>query len=118
MEVIERRKRLREHIIKEASNWVSKLPFKVTAVFVGSYARGDFNLWSDVDVLLIPKSFTGGPVERLKLLDLLSGFQVIPLTLKEFKRLLTKGDHLAVEAIEFGVLLRDNLKLIQQVKAN
>ena len=116
MEVIERRKELREHVIKEASNWASKLPFKVTAILVGSYARGDFNLWSDVDVLLISESFTGGPVERLKLLDVPSGFQVIPLTLKEFKRLLTKGDHLAIEAIEFGVVLRDDLKLIQQIQ--
>jgi len=44
------------------------LGFSVTAVLVDSYARGDFNLWSDVDVLLISDSFPERPLERLKML--------------------------------------------------
>lgn len=116
MEVVERRKRLREHVIKKASNWASKLPFKVTVILVGSYARGDFNLWSDIDVLLISEDFIGGPIERLKSLDIPPGFQAIPLTPKEFKRLLKKRSHLAIESIEFGVMLRDDLRLIQQIR--
>jgi len=116
MEIIERRKRLREHVIKKASNWASKLPFKVTAILIGSYARGDFNLWSDVDVLLISEDFTGGPIERLKSLAIPPGFQAIPLTPSEFRRLLTKRNHLVIEAIKFGVVLRDDLRLIQQIR--
>lgn len=38
--------------------------FKVSAILIGSYARGDFNKWSDVDVLLIAE-FAGNPLERL-----------------------------------------------------
>ncbi|HID17642.1 TPA: nucleotidyltransferase domain-containing protein, partial [Candidatus Bathyarchaeota archaeon] len=46
MEVIEKRRRLREQAInKEALSWAAGLPFKVTAMLVGSHARGDFNLW-------------------------------------------------------------------------
>lgn len=112
MEVIEKRKRVREQTIKEASSWAARLPFKVTAMLVGSYARGDFNLWSDVDIVLVSKDFKGGPIERLKALDTPQGFQVIPLTLNEFKRLLAKGSVLATEAIKHGVILRDDLKLI------
>ncbi len=47
MEIVEKRKRLRKDCIEKSIRWVSTLPFKVTAVLVGSYARGDFNLWSE-----------------------------------------------------------------------
>lgn len=113
MEVIEKRTRLREQVIRRASNWAERLPIKATAILTGSYARGDFNLWSDVDILLVSEDFKGGPVERLKALDIPSRFQVIPLTPKEFRRLLTRRDHLALEAVESGIMLRDDLKLIR-----
>ena len=112
MEIVEERRKLRRKIIEKASNWAVKLPFKATVVLIGSYARGDFNLWSDVDVLLISESFKGGPVERLKALDVPSGFQVIPLTPKEFRRLLVKRNQLAMEAVKSGIILRDDLQLI------
>lgn len=112
MEVIERRRKLKERFIKEASNWVADLTFKATAILIGSYARGDFNLWSDIDILLICEDFKGGPVDRLKALDIPSGFQVIPLVPKEFKKLLTRKEHLAVEAVKTGIVLRDDLELI------
>ena len=71
MEVIEKRRRLREQAInKEALSWAAGLPFKVTAMLVGSHARGDFNLWSDIDVVLISEDPEGGPIERLKALDI------------------------------------------------
>ncbi len=41
-------------------------------------------------------------------------FQVIPLTLEEFRRLLKKRDILALEAIELGIVLRDYLGIIQR----
>ena len=116
MEILEERRRVRRNVVEAASNWVRELPFEVTAILVGSYARGDFNLWSDVDVLLISKGFTGTPVQRLKAIDVPPGFQVIPLTLEEFERLWRKRDVLAVEAVESGITLKDDLKLIKMDK--
>lgn len=84
MEVIEERRKLRRKVIERASSWARGLPFKLTAVLVGSYARGDFNLWSDVDILLISEQFKGGPVDRLRALAIPSGLEVIPLTKDEF----------------------------------
>ena len=110
MGVLEERRRLRERVIEQARRWVEGLPFKATAILVGSYARGDFNLWSDVDVLLIAE-FRGGPLERLEGLDVPPGFQVIPLTLEEFERLARRRDPLAVEALTVGVVLRDDFGL-------
>lgn len=114
MEVITRRRELRERAIEEAKNWAKKLPLNLTAVLIGSYARGDFNLWSDVDILLISEDFMGGPIERLKALDIPPGYQAIPLTPKEFRRLQEKKNQLAKEANEYGIILRDDLGLLRQ----
>lgn len=111
MEIVERRRRLRGKVIEAASKWARKLPFKATAILIGSYARGDFNLWSDIDVMVISEDFKGGPVGRLKSMDMPLGFQIIPLTSNEFKKLLAKKDPLALEAVKSGVILRNDLKI-------
>jgi len=113
MEVVEKRRELRRKIIETASSWVSSLHLRLTAVIIGSYARGDFNLWSDVDLLMVSTDFEGSPVEGLRALQIPAGFQVIPLTPEEFNRLRVKGDRLASEAIDSGVILRDDLKIFR-----
>jgi len=110
MEVIEWRRRLRRNIIEEATYWAGKLPFKATAILIGSYAKGDFNLWSDVDILLVSEELNGNPIERLKALDIPPGFQVIPLTPKEYRKLTLKRNPI-IEAAENGVVLRDDFKI-------
>ncbi|ABL79081.1 DNA polymerase, beta domain protein region [Thermofilum pendens Hrk 5] len=106
--------KLREEVVKEALEWASRLRGSVTAVLVGSYARGDFNEWSDVDVVLVSGEFKGGPLERLKAIEVPPGYEVIPLTPEEFERLLERGDQLALEAVERGVKLRDDLGLLSR----
>jgi len=110
MEVVEERRRLRERVVKEARRWALSLPFKSTAILVGSYARGDFNLWSDVDVLLVAE-FEGRPPQRLRGLEVPPGYQVVPVTPSEFRRMVERGDPLAVEAFKRGIFLRDDLGL-------
>lgn len=110
MEVLEERRRQRERVIGEAKRWAESLPFKASVILIGSYARGDFNLWSDVDIVLIAE-LHGNPLERLKMIDYPPGFEVIPLTQSEFMRLLKKGNPIAVEAISEGVILRDDYGL-------
>lgn len=111
MEIIEERKRFRQHVLEKVSRWARGLSFRASVILVGSYARGDFNLWSDIDILVISPSFKGSPVERLKALDILPGSEVVPLTPEEFERLVERGDPLAMEALDQGVVLRDDLKL-------
>ena len=93
--------------MSEARAWAQELAFPATVILIGSYARGDFNLWSDVDLLLIA-DLRGGPLERLRGLDFPAGFEVIPLTLSELLKLVERGDVLAVEALN-GIYLRDDL---------
>jgi len=115
VEIIERRKREQERVIKSVQDWARSLPFKSTVILVGSYARGDFNLWSDIDVVLIAE-FTEPPLERLKKIDAPPGFEVIPLTPKEFIEQLKKRNPLVLEAIEHGIVVRDDYNIRELVK--
>jgi hypothetical protein len=78
---------------------------------VGSVARGDFNLWSDVDVVVVADGLPVHPLERSRLLyDLAEGgIEPKGYTVAEFGRLLAQGHPLALEAMEKGVVLRDEL---------
>ncbi|MEM2728432.1 MAG: nucleotidyltransferase domain-containing protein [Candidatus Bathyarchaeia archaeon] len=116
MGIIEERRRLREKRILEAKEWASRISFKATVILIGSYARGDFNLWSDVDILVISEEFVGSPVHRLENLDAPPGYQIIALTPKEFKRLIERREPIAMEAIEHGVVLRDDLSIFSNKK--
>ena len=111
MGIIEKREELREQIVKKAHEWAKSLPLSATVILIGSYARGDFNLWSDVDILLISNGLKGNPLNRLKSIDAPPGFQVIPMTLKEFERLVERKNQLALEAINSGIVLRSELKI-------
>ncbi|MEM1769132.1 MAG: nucleotidyltransferase domain-containing protein [Saccharolobus sp.] len=111
MEVIKRREEKRREVIENARKWASSLNFRTSAILIGSYARGDFNLWSDVDIVIISDTFKENPLERLKKIDPPPGFQIIPLNLEELEKLHNKKDILAREILEHGVILRDDLQL-------
>jgi len=106
---------MRSKVLKEVKEWARSLPFKSTVILVGSYARGDFNLWSDIDVVVIA-GFKGNPVERLRGIEHPPGFEVIPLTPEEFAVLLSKRNPLTLEALERGVVLRDDLNFRKSFK--
>mgnify|MGYP001773113916 CR=1 FL=1 len=114
MEVLRKRFEERRRVVEKAREWASKLPFKSSVALIGSYARGDFNLWSDIDVVVISDEFRGNPLERLRNIDMPPGFEVIPLTIQEFGELLKKRNPIAIELIENGVTLRDDYNILQQ----
>lgn len=67
--VIERRRAEREALIHRARTWVRELRRTLRierAVVFGSVARGDFNRWSDVDLLIVSDDFAGPPLRRLE----------------------------------------------------
>lgn len=112
MEIIRERIRERRKIIEEAKEWASELHFKVTAVLVGSYARGDFNKWSDVDIILITDEIKGNPLERLKNINIPPGYEVIIWTPQEFEIMIKKKNQLALEAVSKGITLRDDYNIV------
>ena len=117
--IIGERLRERVRVIEEARKWSRGLKYPVTAILVGSYARGDFNKWSDVDIILVSPAFEGKtPIERLYEVDAPPGYEVIPWTPRELERMMAKGNPLAIEASRHGVILRDDLGLAKLVRGS
>jgi hypothetical protein len=61
-ELLERRKKERERMVRYLDNLARILREKwgkVSLVLFGSYARGDFNYWSDVEVIIVSEHFRG-----------------------------------------------------------
>ncbi|NOZ88906.1 MAG: nucleotidyltransferase domain-containing protein [Crenarchaeota archaeon] len=115
---IRRRRLQRERVIAEARRWAATLPAPATVILVGSYARGDFNAWSDVDIVLAAPWLRGlGPLERLRLVDAPPGYEVVAWTPEEALEMLRRRNPLAVEAAEHGVVLRDDLGLAGELRA-
>jgi len=59
-EVIKARAEEGEGAIEDAESYVEKLIERlgaISAAVFGSYARGEFNLWSDIDVIVAPQKF-------------------------------------------------------------
>jgi predicted nucleotidyltransferase len=92
-EIIRRRLRAREEAIRRVRSFAESLRGRYAVVLVGSYARGDFNVWSDVDVVVVG-DFAGNPLERLKGIDAPPGFEIIPLTPAELVERALKRDPL------------------------
>lgn len=114
-EIIRRRLRAREEAIRRVREFAESLRGRYTVILVGSYARGDFNVWSDVDVLVVGE-FSGSPLERLGDIDAPPGFEVIPLTPAEFVERISKRDPLALEALTSGVVVRDDFGLVEPLR--
>jgi predicted nucleotidyltransferase len=107
--IVDRRRAERDALLGRARTFAGQLPpgMGVQAVVVfGSVARGDFNRWSDIDVLVVADSLPERFVDRFGALGPHAGLvQAVPWTPEEFRRQLVKGNALAVEAVEKGVWL-------------
>lgn len=114
-EIIRKRVGLKRRVIEKVRNWAYNLKFKSTVILIGSYARGDFNLWSDIDILLIAE--TNKPVlERLSEIDYPAGFEIIFIKPSEFKIQLRKREKYVLEAIKKGIFIRDDFKIKEYKK--
>jgi predicted nucleotidyltransferase len=85
-------------------------------ILYGSYARGDFNEWSDIDVLVIAKQLPENPIERLSLVQdcmaRVAGVEPLLLTPDMMQRM--RGKNLAVrEALERGLVLVYDLEALK-----
>lgn len=91
---------------------------RVTVWIYGSVARGDFNFWSDVDVLLVVEKLPDRPLERLDMLMQFAAPMVEPIgyTKEEFEHLLSKRHPNLISLLREAICLRDDLSLMEQVK--
>jgi len=120
--IIKERKRERDKVIEIVKNFSKELKDafnKVTVFLVGSYARGDFNVWSDIDVLIVIEDCNVGVKERYsKVIPILlrsreyASIEPTILCLEEFRRGVVKKNPIVIEALSNGVVIIDELNLM------
>lgn len=105
--IIERRRAEQKEKIRIADSYIRAIAGRLgveQAWVVGSVARGDFNVWSDIDVVVIAR---GLPLELLRRADLFldkpPGVEVVAYTFEEFEKELKRRNPLTVEATTVGV---------------
>ncbi|MDQ3679183.1 MAG: nucleotidyltransferase domain-containing protein [Actinomycetota bacterium] len=105
--VIVRRRAEQAHLVQRAAAWAQRLAGRLpldAAVVFGSAARGDFNRWSDVDVLVVSVALPDDARQRLEVLmdDAPPGIQPVGWTPEELARRRSEGDPIARECDEVG----------------
>lgn len=107
--VIARRREEQRQLIDRARRYVDDLSTRmplVAAALAGSVARGDFNVWSDIDVVVIAEGLPERYPERAdKLMTGVPKVQPVGYTPDEFRTALERRNALVVEAVERGISL-------------
>lgn len=105
--VLQRRHAERAALLERARRWVAVLRGSIRierAVVFGSVARGDFNRWSDVDLLLVSDDFEGPPLRRLEQLGYRPGrIEPVCWTTAEWSEQRERANPIAEEAERAGV---------------
>ncbi len=109
-DVLAERRAEQERLLGLARDYIRRLSGRIpvlAAVVVGSVARGDFNVWSDVDVLVVAEDLPERAPERAAALGLDAPARVQPVgfTPRELAEAARRGNPLAREALEVGVVL-------------
>ncbi len=112
--VVERRRAEQRARIEAVAAWTRHFAAEreVTAVVVfGSTVRGDFNKWSDTDVLVVAEELPEGWRSRMELLaaDIPPGIQPVGWTPAELAERRRRGDPIARECDSVGVVVHGAL---------
>jgi uncharacterized protein len=102
-----------------AENLQARLPVNVV-VLAGSVARGDFNLWSDIDVLVVADGLPDRLPDRLALLgaDAPAGLQPVGFTPAELRRAAERANRLVLDAAEHGIVLAGDPAVLPRAAAS
>ncbi len=107
--ILERRRREQEEFLEKARGFATHLDpaLGVRAVVVfGSVARGDFNLWSDIDVLVVADRVPTRTLDRLEAVGPRPPrVQPVVWTPQDWVREHERENPIALEAVEHGVWL-------------
>ncbi len=97
-------------ILTDYSKTVSSKLGKFTGILYSSMARGDNNVWSDIDFLVISDKLPENPLKRLEFLYSLTDtpIEVKGYTKDEFLRMIEKRNPLALDALVEGKIIIDD----------
>ena len=103
--IIEERISKRREVINKVLEYSKRLPLsKSTVILIGSYAHGDFNLWSDIDVLVVVDDSLDPSEVRRSLSDTI------------FDILLEKEELISVVAVPESFFVSYNSPFLSNVK--
>jgi uncharacterized protein len=120
-DVIARRRAERGQLIEQGRRFAEalepSLAVKAVVIF-GSVARGDFNVWSDVDVLVVAAAVPDRFIERLDALGRPPGrIEPIVWTPAEWAIQLRRRNPIATEAVGRGVWLIGSPVVLEEMTA-
>jgi len=105
--IVERRRAERAEKIALAREYIGTISPSVgieQAWVVGSVARGDFNVWSDIDVVVVARELPSKSLARADLfLAKPPGLQIVAYTAAEFETELEQRNPLVMETTSVGV---------------
>ena len=116
LEALEERRRQRDRFVDMARVYAERLRGrlgKLTAIVYGSVSRGDFNLGSDVDILIISEGLPHHPLKRMEVLYSCHEPPLEPkgYTPAEFRHLQAKRNSALTEVLKDGIVVVDDLGL-------
>ena len=97
-------------VLMDYSKTASSKLGKFTGVLYGSMARGDANVWSDIDFLVISDQLPENPLKRL---EFLYSFTDTPIEVKgytknEFLKMIEKRNPIALDSLVEGKVIVDD----------
>jgi predicted nucleotidyltransferase len=106
--IVDRRRAEQSAAFEAARRYAQRLASRIeleTVVVFGSYARGDFNTWSDVDVLVISDQLPEAARSRMDLLwrYVDDGVSPVGWTASELQVRRQMGDPIATESDAVGM---------------
>ncbi len=115
--IVARRRAERAGAIDVARRYVEDLAGQldvVAGVVFGSFARGDFNSWSDIDVLVVSDDLPVGARARIDCLWRArpGGLEPVGWTTAELLERVRRRDPIAVEAGSVGVCVKGRLPAV------
>lgn len=121
-DVLADRRAERERLIERARGYArglsERLPVQAV-ILTGSVARGDFNVWSDIDVVVVAESLPARLPDRLALLhaDAPGGVQVVGFTSSELGRAAQRSNRLVLDAAAHGILLAGDPRVLESIRS-
>jgi len=113
IKALRERARERERAIHLAAQYAQRLAEvlgPLTGILYGSFAHGDFNLGSDIDMIIISDALPNHPLERMDLLYRYVEGEIEPkgYIREEFMKMLQRGNPFATDALRNGVAVVDD----------
>ncbi len=121
-EVLARRRCERATLVAVASEYVKAISGSLDllgAAVIGSVARGDFNVWSDIDVLIVARGLPPRYLDRATVLTSVSAprVQAVAFTPQELMDACSRLDPRVVELHTDGVFLAGETEVRELLQA-